>query len=131
MKQVSFFLSVLFVCCLADGVHAGEEPRLTAAYMCEQVSDAGPENRAVIFSASDGKAFCFCHFNSVPEKTFIYHVWYHGDRQVTRRKLSIEPPAWRTYSSIQLRETDKGPWRVEILGADGKQFDILRFSVTD
>jgi len=38
---------------------------------------------------------------------------------------------WSTYSQIQLRETDKGPWRVEISDQNGKVFDVLRFSITD
>jgi hypothetical protein len=114
-----------------QGAAAGDDLRLAAAYMCEQITSAGPENKAVVFSASEGKIFCFCYFTAVPEKTTIYHAWYHGDRLVARRKLNPEPPGWKGYSTMQLRETDKGPWRVEILGSDGRRFDTVRFSVTD
>ena len=116
---------------LPAAVFARDELRLAAAYMCEQITDAGPESRAVVFSAAEGKIFCFCYFETVPEKTTIYHDWYHGDRLVARRRLTPEPPVWKGYSTMQLRETDKGPWRVEILGADGRRFDAVRFSVTD
>jgi hypothetical protein len=30
-----------------------------------------------------------------------------------------------------LRETDKGPWRVEISDQNGRVFSTLRFSITD
>jgi hypothetical protein len=49
----------------------------------------------------------------------------------TKKKLFLKPPSWSTYSSIQLREADKGPWRVEVTDDKGKLFATLRFSVTD
>jgi hypothetical protein len=131
MKKTAILLIVLLVCCLPTAAFSKDGLRLTAAYMCEQVSDAGPENRAVVFSAADGKIFCFCYFELVPAKSTVFHVWYHRDRLVAKRKLVLEPPSWKVYSTMQLRETDKGPWRVEILGADNKRLDIVRFSVTD
>ena len=130
LKTFSIFCAVALLF-LPAAVSAREELRLAAAYMCEQITDAGPENRAVVFSASEGKIFCFCYFATVPEKITIYHAWYHSDHLVARRKLNPEPPGWKGYSTMQLRETDKGPWRVEILGADGRRFDTVRFSVTD
>jgi len=130
MKTVSVMCAAALLC-LPAAAAAKDQLRLAAAYMCEQITDAGPENRAVVFSAAEGKIFCFCYFATVPEKTTIYHAWYHGDRLVARRKLTPEPPGWKGYSTMQLRETDKGPWRVEILGADGRRFDTVRFSVTD
>lgn len=117
--------------CLPAAAAAGVDLRPTAVYMCERITDAGPENRAVVFSATEGKIYCFCYFEAVPEKVAIYHAWYHGDRLVTRRRLALEPPAWKCYSSMQLRETDKGPWRVEILSQDGRRLAVVRFSVTD
>jgi len=130
MKKAGI-IAALLLCCLPAAAFSRDGLRLTAAYMCEQVSDAGPENRAVVFSASDGKVFCFCYFEAVAEKTFVYHAWYHGDRLITKRKINLEPPSWKMYSSMQLRDSDKGPWRVEILGADNRPLDVARFSVTD
>jgi len=130
MKKI-FVLSVCFLACLPWDAFCGDDVRLTAAYMCEQVSKAGPENRAVVFSASEGRIFCFSYFERVPAKSAAFHVWYHRDRFVTKRKFVLEPPSWKIYSTMQLRETDTGPWRVEILGADNKLLDIVRFSVTD
>lgn len=126
-----FVVAAFFLACLPASAFSGDGVRLTAAYMCEQVSKAGPENRAVVFSASDGRVFCFCYFEFVPVQSKVFHVWYHRDRLVTTRRFVLEPPSWKIYSSMQLRETDTGPWRVEILGADNRLLDIVRFSVTD
>ena len=131
MKKASIIVAMFLLCCLPSAAFSRDGLRLTAAYMCEQVSDAGPENRAVVFSAADGKVFCFCFFESVPENSTVFHVWYHADRLVTRHKLTLKPPSWKIYSTMQLRDSDKGPWRVEIIGADNKQLDVVRFSVTD
>ncbi len=130
MKKI-IILAVFFLVCLPAAAFSKDGLRLTAAYMCEQISEAGPENRAVVFSASEGKIFCFCYFEFVPVKATVFHVWYHRDRLVAKRRLVLEPPSWKIYSTMQLRETDKGPWRVEILGADNKRLDVVRFSVTD
>ena len=99
--------------------------------MCEEIQDFTPQNPAVIFSIKIGKVSCFTSFDPVPEKTFIYHKWFHRDDPSTKKRLTLQPPRWGTYSSIQLRETDKGPWRVEISDQKGNLLRILRFSITD
>jgi hypothetical protein len=93
-----------------------EKLTLKEAYMCEAVKNFSPINPAVVFSISAKSICCFTVFDPVPEKTVVYHKWYRKDRLTTTQSLTLEPPAWRTYSSIQLREADKGPWRVEIVG---------------
>jgi hypothetical protein len=45
--------------------------------------------------------------------------------------LTLKPPRWSTFSSIQLREADKGPWRVEIVDEKDRLHKTLRFSITD
>ena len=104
---------------------------LEQAAMCEEIKEYTPYNSAVVFSFKIGKVSCFTSFDPVPEKTFIYHKWYHRDKPSTKKKLTLNPPRWSTYSSILLRETDKGPWRVEISDQKGNLFRILRFSITD
>lgn len=104
---------------------------LDYAVMCEEIKDFTPENRAVVFSMKIGQVSCFTSFDSVPEKTVIFHKWFHKDRPSTEKKLTLKPPRWATYSSIQLREADKGPWRVEISDQKGRLFKVLRFSITD
>ena len=104
---------------------------LSEAVMCEGIASYAPETPAVVFSINIGKVNCFSKFDPVPEKTFIYHSWYFKDRLTTRKRLYLKPPRWATYTSIQLREADRGPWRVEITDKDGNIFKILRFSIAD
>ena len=103
--------------------------RLSA--ICESVKDFAPENQAVVFSVTIERIFCFTHFDPVPNNSVIYHSWYYRDKLITKQKLSLRPPRWSTYSSIQLREYDKGPWRVTITDQANKTLDVLRFSITD
>ena len=104
---------------------------LDQAVMCEDIKDYLPYNKAVVFSLEIGKVFCFSSFDVVPKKMFIYHNWYRQDRLITTKRLSLQSPKWSTYSSIQLREADKGPWRVEIRDQKKQLFQIVRFSITD
>ena len=110
---------------------APKEFKMDRAVMCEEIKDLTPQNPAVVFSIKIGKVSCFTSFDPVPEKTFIYHKWFHRDDLSTTKRLTLQPPRWRTYSTIQLRETDKGPWRVEISDQQGNILRILRFSITD
>ena len=104
---------------------------LVHSIMCEQIEDYSPVNIAVVFSVTVGKISCFTSFDPVPTETQIEHKWYHKDTLSTKKRLFLKPPRWSTYSSIQLRETDKGPWRVEIVDNNNRILGILRFSVTD
>jgi hypothetical protein len=104
---------------------------LVKAQMCEDLQGPTPQNVTTVFSIERRKAICFTSFDPVPEKTVIYHHWFHRDRPSARIKLSLKPPRWSTYSSIQFRAQDVGPWRVEITDSKGQIFHILRFSITD
>jgi hypothetical protein len=145
MKR-TFFTSIIVLVCIAVFLAARgfaqnsktALPRqavakltLEQAAMCEEIKEYTPYNSAVVFSIKIGKVSCFTAFDPVPEKTFIYHNWYHRDKPSTKKKLTLNSPRWSTYSSILLRETDKGPWRVEISDQKGNLFRILRFSITD
>jgi len=115
------------------GAVAGD-PRglsLEQAVMCEGIKDYEPVNKAVVFSMEIGKIYCFTSFDHVPQKMVIYHNWYRNDSLVTTKRLTLQPPEWSTFSSIQLREADKGLWRLEIKDQTKKVLQILRFSVTE
>jgi hypothetical protein len=99
--------------------------------VCENVQNGIPEQAAVAFSVSLKRIYCYTSFNSVPEKSFAYHNWYLRDNQKASVKLTVRPPRWSTYSSIQLRDSDKGPWRIEITDEEGNILKSLRFSVID
>jgi len=106
-------------------------PNLARTVMCEAMRDNGPHNQGVVFSVAIGRILCFSDFEAVPKKTFVYHNWYFRDRLVTRLKLTLQSPRWSGNSSIQLREADRGPWRVEVTDQEGYIFETLRFSITD
>ena len=101
------------------------------AVMCEEIKERAPVNKTIVFSLAVRKAICFTFFSEVPEKVIIYHNWYKQDKLIARVRLRLQPPQWTTFSSIPLKEKDKGPWRVELIDHEGKLLRVLRFSITD
>ena len=99
--------------------------------MCEGVKEYAPFNQAFVFSISIGKISCFTTFDDIKKDTYIYHRWFHGEKLSMKRGLLVKPPRWSIFSSMQLREADKGPWRVEISDTEGRILRIVRFSITD
>ena len=104
---------------------------LAEAVMCEKIDNFKPLYPSVIFPVSAGSVMCFSEFDIVPETTVIYHDWIRRDTLVFHKKLVLKPPRWASVSSIKLRETDQGPWRVEIRDSEGNLLSILRFSITE
>jgi Protein of unknown function (DUF2914) len=107
------------------------ELHLAHGVMCEAIESYKPVNPSAVFSVSRGKLMCFTEFDIVPHQTDIFHNWIKHGELVFRKRLVLKPPRWSSVSSIQLREADKGPWRMEIRGADGQLLKLLRFSITD
>jgi Protein of unknown function (DUF2914) len=108
-----------------------EKLTLVQGVVCEDVKDGSPQNVGIAFPVSVGKVTCFTDFDPVPRKTAIYQNWFRKDELNAKITLVLQPPRWATYSTIQLREIDKGPWRVEITDQEGQVLGILRFSITD
>ena len=114
----------------ADG--AGQKGlKLIQALVCEDVIEGIPQEPAIVFSITRGKVSFYTFFDPVPQKSFVTHHWYYRDEPSARIRLQLRPPRWATFSTIQLRETDKGPWRVEVTDAGGVVLKELRFSITD
>jgi hypothetical protein len=105
--------------------------RLKQAVMCEDIKDLAPYNAGVVFPSNLGRILCFTEFDPVLEKTVIYHKYYFMDKLSAKKKLTLNPPRWAAFSYIEPRETDKGPWRVEIVDTEDNILHILRFSITD
>lgn len=105
--------------------------RLETAAMCEAIADFQPINPGLVFSVNVGKIICFNQFSGIESEISVLHKWYRRDQLVTTRILMLKTPRWATYSSIQLRESDRGPWRVDIVDADNRVLEVLRFSITD
>lgn len=108
-----------------------EEPTLVKAVMCESIQRFAPANEAIVFSITLGRISCFTEFDPVPKQTVIYHKWYHHGSLISVKQLTVNPPRWASFSSMQLRDADKGPWQVEATDKNGKLFYTLRFSITD
>jgi hypothetical protein len=112
----------------------GESPQtlnLSQAVMCEDIFANAPRNQTVVFSVAREKAVCFTDFDKVSAQTFVYHNWFYKDIPSARIRLALQPPRWSTFSSIQIRKTDIGPWRVEVTDENGQVLHVLRFSITD
>ena len=116
---------------ISAGSQSGKPVALVNAVLCEDIKDSVPQNATSVFSIERRTAICFTEFDPVPRKTVIYHQWYHRDVPSARIKLTLKPPRWASYSSIQLRAEDIGPWQVEITDDQGNVLHILRFSVTE
>lgn len=105
--------------------------RLSEAVICETLENFKPFNAGAVFSVQTGSVMCYTAFDHVPSQTSIFHDWIRQDKLIFRKKLVLKTPRWSSVSSIQLREADKGAWRVEIRDAEGGLLRILRFSITD
>ena len=110
---------------------ASERLKITEAMVCERVIGGAPYNRAAVFSVSNNEVYFFTRFDDMPEEMVIYHQWYHRDSLAIQMRLKLRPPSWATYSSIGLRDSDIGPWRVEVTDTRNNVLKVLRFSVTD
>ncbi len=99
--------------------------------MCESIQQYEPVNPAVVFSIERSRISCFTEFDRIPEKTYIHHKWYRRDSLITVKRLTINPPRWSSFTSVQLRDADKGPWRVEITDNNDNPLRTLRFSITE
>lgn len=130
-------LAALWLAVLALQVQAQEgqdTPKgltITQAVMSEEIKDYEPYNIAAVFSLAMGKVFCFTAFDNVTQDMYIYHSWYRHDRLITTRRLSLRTPAWSVFSTIQLRQADIGPWRVEVRDPKNRVLKILKFSITE
>lgn len=110
---------------------APSDANLVQAVMCESIDNFQPTNPSVVFSISQGEVFCFSNFDPVVNKTYIFHKWYKRDKLIFTMRLTLSPPKWSSFSRIQLRDVDKGPWRVEIWDSNDILLQTLRFSMVD
>ena len=124
-------LGLLLLFPFTVGSQSGNLITLVQAVLCEDIQGNLPQNPTTVFSIERRTAVCFTAFDPVPRKAVIYHHWFHRDTPSARIKLTLKPPRWSTYSSIQLRAEDIGPWRVEVTDSQGNIFHVLRFSVTE
>ncbi len=139
-RKSPFLLSRFFIVCglvgflfIPAGAGLADQPRavLAEAVVCEHISNFRPVNPAVVFSVSQGEVFCFSAFDPVYEKTAVFHNWYKKDKLIFSMRLVLSVPKWSSFSRVQMRDADKGPWRVEIRDEDNNILKTLRFSMSD
>ncbi len=137
-STIIFFFTLLISCPISARADEPQKngnqthkPVLIESAMCEGIKGLSPLNPSIVFSMEIGKVSCFTSFDPVPKETSIYQKWYHRDVLSKTQRLVLKPPRWATFSSIQLREADKGPWRVEITDHADHILHILRFSIVD
>jgi hypothetical protein len=106
-------------------------PKLVKAVMCETIQKFTPVNQAVVFSIGLGRVSCFTEFDQVVKQRVIYHRWYHKGRLISVKQFTLNPPRWSSFSSMQLRDADIGPWQVAITDEKGRLISTLRFSITE
>ena len=126
-----------FAFCQEDqpkGVQSKEDPPkmvLEEAVVCGGIENFRPVDSAVVFSVSLGEVYCYSSFDPVRETTQIYHKWFKRDKLIFTMRLTLSPPKWSSFSRIQIRDADKGPWRVEIQDEKAHILKTLRFSMAD
>ena len=136
MKYSTFWLllltfGALLLFPISAGSQSGKAIELVGAVMCEDIKGNIPQDPTTVFSVERRTAVCFTAFDPVPREAVIFHHWFPRDIPSARVNLTLKPPRWSSYSSIQLRAEDIGPWRVEITDDQGNIFHVLRFSVTE
>lgn len=145
MKRWTTWAPALLLCLLAhlppaagqpppsarETADAGDTLMLSRAVICETLDAFNPLNPGAVFPVDTGSVMCFTAFDVVPRETSIFHDWIRRDKLIFRKKLVLKPPRWSSVSSIQLREADKGVWRVEVREENGPLLHVLRFSITD
>jgi len=103
---------------------------VATAVICKNVADRQPVAPGTSFSASVGRLYCYSKIADIQDSTKIVHVWYFGDRERARTKLSVNPPSWRTYSSKIIQAQEIGKWHVKILDASGNMLQDVEFEIT-
>lgn len=128
LAGISLIIILVFIC--ASSVLASHL-NVEKAFICEEIINREPAKKAVVFRNGIERIYCYTTMDKVRENTVIYHNWYKRDRLSSRIKLNAKSPRWATFSSIQLRDYDNGPWRVDITDVDGNILKVVRFSILD
>jgi len=103
---------------------------VTEGVICRDVYKRRPLVVGRSFKPSVYKLYCFTKIASTQSSTEISHVWYFGDTEKARVKLSVKSSDWRTYSSKEIQTNEIGDWHVDVLGPEGELLRTLRFEIT-
>jgi hypothetical protein len=108
-----------------------EAPTLTleAIQICTAVEDRQPVGAGTVFPDNLEKLYCFTKIVGATDTVSIYHVWYMGDKEVSKVSLSVKSSSWRTWSSKVLAGMGLGKGRVEVLAEDGALLGKTEFEI--
>lgn len=115
-------ISLVFV----SSVHALE---VEDASITTQIVKRAPIDSLNTVPADVDKLYCFTRITGATEDTWVTHVWYCEDKELTRVRLPVNSLNWRTWSSKRVMPQWKGAWRVEVLDNEGQALLIVPFSI--
>jgi hypothetical protein len=129
-------VAVVLGACLAAAVAArAAEPASGAGFtvarlvVCAAVEKREPVGTAEKFPASQKSVTAFLEADGVTADTPVTFVWSAGGKEVRRIDAKLGAGRrWRTWTVKALKGVT-GPWKVEVLGADGKPAGAAAFVV--
>lgn len=127
MKQLVMSLLVLGMMILDPAQSQAMD--VVEGLITTQISDRQPVDSVQSYPASSGKLFCFTRIIGAAGDSRVFHVWYHGEREMARVELSVRSSDWRTWSSKSLLPGWTGDWRVEVVDDEGNLLQTISFSL--
>ena len=101
------------------------------ATACGSVRNRNPADAGNSFIWSSEKIYIWSMIKCQSPPSSIRHIYYFKDQKVDEILLEIKSSRWRTWSYKTLLDKRYiGPWRVDIISADGKLLETIRFEVS-
>lgn len=99
------------------------------AVITTAVVDREPVDEVEVFPVQCEKLYCFTRVTGAGEPTNVYHLWYYGEQLMSRVKLTVQSPDWRTWSAKGFLASWPGAWRIEIQNASGMVLMQVNFQL--
>ncbi len=98
---------------------------------CTSVENREPISRERSFSSGTRRIYLWTLITSDEVPTKIKHIWYHGDKRMSKVKLDIPYERTRTWSYKTIQPSQTGDWYVDIIDCDGNLLKQVSFKVTE
>jgi hypothetical protein len=102
---------------------------LEEAFICKDVINRTPVGAAETFPPGVPKLYCFTRVVGAREPTRITHIWYYGNREMSRVNLPVLASDWRTYSFLTFHQEWPGRWSVAVVSPPSVILKVLNFTV--
>jgi len=126
MKKLLFVLFLAPMFLLAQETSTASVTELT---FCTAIEDRVPVAPDTSFMSDIERVFCYTKISGAAADSSVTHVWYHGDKEMARQKLSVKADKWRTWSSKRIVDSWTGAWRVDVLSAAGTVLESKAFTI--